>query len=164
MFPGEHIFSAFWSGTSASNKIVLSALVAEGDLVLFDRNNHKAAHHGALFLGGAIPILCQAIAWWSIYGSPFGPVTGGGNLGGTTWTPFQRVELWNVLASSYHGLFTWSPVVILAIAGCAGRFRTHGTIDSIAERRTGCRPMRLGGRGDPSSIHLLSLLTLFFRR
>lgn len=44
------------NGTSASNKIVLSALIAEDDLVLFDRNNHKAAHHGALFLGGAIPI------------------------------------------------------------------------------------------------------------
>src|ERR1700742_1746983 len=36
------------NGTSASNKVVLNALVAEGDLVLFDRNNHKAAHHGAL--------------------------------------------------------------------------------------------------------------------
>ena len=44
------------NGTSASNKIVLSALIAEGDLVLFDRNNHKAAHHGAFFMGGAIPI------------------------------------------------------------------------------------------------------------
>jgi ornithine decarboxylase len=44
------------NGTSASNKIVLSALVAEGDLVLFDRNNHKAAHHGALLLGGGVPI------------------------------------------------------------------------------------------------------------
>jgi len=47
------------NGTSASNKIVLSALVAEGDLVLFDRNNHKAALHGALFLGGAIPIFLE---------------------------------------------------------------------------------------------------------
>ncbi|GJE15646.1 Orn/Lys/Arg family decarboxylase [Methylobacterium marchantiae] len=47
------------NGTSASNKIVLSALVAEGDLVLFDRNNHKAAHHGALFLGGAVPIFLE---------------------------------------------------------------------------------------------------------
>ena len=44
------------NGTSASNKIVLSALVADEDLVLFDRNNHKAAHHGALLLGGGIPI------------------------------------------------------------------------------------------------------------
>ena len=47
------------NGTSASNKIVLQALVAEGDLVLFDRNNHKAAHHGALLLGGGIPIFLE---------------------------------------------------------------------------------------------------------
>jgi ornithine decarboxylase len=44
------------NGTSSSNKIVLTNLIAEGDLVLFDRNNHKAAHHGALLLGGGIPI------------------------------------------------------------------------------------------------------------
>src|SRR5271169_5800002 len=44
------------NGTSSSNKIVLTNLVAEGDLVLFDRNNHKAAHHGALLIGGGIPI------------------------------------------------------------------------------------------------------------
>ena len=44
------------NGTSTSNKIALAALVAEDDLVLFDRNNHKAAHHGALILGGGIPI------------------------------------------------------------------------------------------------------------
>ena len=48
------------NGTSTSNKIVLQALVSEGDLVLFDRNNHKAAHHGALFLGGGIPIFLEA--------------------------------------------------------------------------------------------------------
>ncbi len=47
------------NGTSSSNKIALSALVAEDDLVLFDRNNHKAAHHGALFLGGGIPIFLE---------------------------------------------------------------------------------------------------------
>ena len=47
------------NGTSSSNKIVLPALVAEGDLVLFDRNNHKAAHHGALFLGGGMPIYLE---------------------------------------------------------------------------------------------------------
>ena len=44
------------NGTSASNKVVLNALVAEGDLVLFDRNNHKAALHGALLLGEGIPV------------------------------------------------------------------------------------------------------------
>jgi ornithine decarboxylase/arginine decarboxylase len=44
------------NGTSTANKIVLSAIVADGDLVLFDRNNHKAAHHGALLLSGGIPV------------------------------------------------------------------------------------------------------------
>jgi ornithine decarboxylase/arginine decarboxylase len=39
------------NGTSSSNKIVLSALVAQGDLVLFDRNNHKAAHQARCFSG-----------------------------------------------------------------------------------------------------------------
>jgi ornithine decarboxylase/arginine decarboxylase len=48
------------NGTSASNKIALSALIAEGDLVLFDRNNHKAAHHGALLLSGGIPVYLPA--------------------------------------------------------------------------------------------------------
>ena len=44
------------NGTSSSNKIVLTNLIAEGDLVLFDRNNHKAAHHGALLMAGGIPV------------------------------------------------------------------------------------------------------------
>jgi len=44
------------NGTSTSNKVVLSALVTDGDLVLFDRNNHKAAHHGALMMAGGIPV------------------------------------------------------------------------------------------------------------
>jgi arginine/lysine/ornithine decarboxylase len=30
------------NGTSTSNKVALGALVTDGDLVLFDRNNHKA--------------------------------------------------------------------------------------------------------------------------
>jgi arginine/lysine/ornithine decarboxylase len=44
------------NGTSTSNKVALSALVTEGDLVLFDRNNHKAALHGALMINGGIPV------------------------------------------------------------------------------------------------------------
>jgi len=48
------------NGTSSSNKIVLTNLVAEDDLVLFDRNNHKAAHHGALLIGGGVPIFLPA--------------------------------------------------------------------------------------------------------
>jgi ornithine decarboxylase len=44
------------NGTSTSNKIVANAALRAGDLVLFDRNNHKSLHQGALVQAGAIPI------------------------------------------------------------------------------------------------------------
>ena len=44
------------NGTSTSNKIVTNAVLRSGDLVLFDRNNHKSLHQGALVQAGAIPI------------------------------------------------------------------------------------------------------------
>ena len=44
------------NGTSTSNKVVTNALLRAGDLVLFDRNNHKSLHQGALVQAGAIPI------------------------------------------------------------------------------------------------------------
>ena len=47
------------NGTSASNKVVLNALLAPGDLVLFDRNNHKSNHHGALLQAGAKPVYLE---------------------------------------------------------------------------------------------------------
>lgn len=47
------------NGTSSSNKVVTNALLAKGDLVLFDRNNHKSNHIGALITGGAIPVYLQ---------------------------------------------------------------------------------------------------------
>jgi ornithine decarboxylase len=47
------------NGTSTSNKVVTAALLKRGDLVLFDRNNHKSNHQGALQLAGAIPIYVE---------------------------------------------------------------------------------------------------------
>jgi len=44
------------NGTSTSNQVVTNAVLKRGDLVLFDRNNHKSTHHGALVQAGAIPI------------------------------------------------------------------------------------------------------------
>ena len=44
------------NGTSTSNKVVTGAALKQGDLVLFDRNNHKSLHQGALVQAGAIPI------------------------------------------------------------------------------------------------------------
>ena len=47
------------NGTSTSNKIVAQAALRRGDLVLFDRNNHKSLHQGALVKAGAIPSSCR---------------------------------------------------------------------------------------------------------
>ena len=44
------------NGTTTSNKVVANAVLKPGDLVLFDRNNHKSIHQGALVQSGAIPI------------------------------------------------------------------------------------------------------------
>ncbi len=56
-----HVFGAdktyfVLNGTSTSNKVVTNAVLRRGDLVLFDRNNHKSLHQGALVQAGAIPI------------------------------------------------------------------------------------------------------------
>ncbi len=47
------------NGTSTSNKVVNTALLTSRDIVLFDRNNHKSNHHGALVFAGATPIYLE---------------------------------------------------------------------------------------------------------
>ncbi|CAM7934559.1 Arginine/lysine/ornithine decarboxylase [Leclercia adecarboxylata] len=58
------------NGTSAANKVVTNALLIRGDLVLFDRNNHKSNHHGALIQAGATPVYLEAAR------NPFGFIGG----------------------------------------------------------------------------------------
>lgn len=71
------------NGTSTSNKIVNSAFLAEDDLVLFDRNNHKSNHQGALFLAGATPIYLDTNR--NQYGM-IGPIN---------WSALEETELRN---------------------------------------------------------------------
>lgn len=47
------------NGTSSANKVCTNALLVPGDLVLFDRNNHKSVHHGALIQAGATPVYLE---------------------------------------------------------------------------------------------------------
>ncbi|MHC1718099.1 MAG: ornithine decarboxylase SpeF [Acidaminococcaceae bacterium] len=58
------------NGTSASNKVVTNALLTPGDLVLFDRNNHKSIHQGALIQAGASPVYLETAR------NPFGFIGG----------------------------------------------------------------------------------------
>lgn len=47
------------NGSSSSNKIAIGALVAQGDLVLFDRNNHKSVYQGALSIAGGTAVYLE---------------------------------------------------------------------------------------------------------
>jgi ornithine decarboxylase len=58
------------NGTSASNKVVMNALLSPGDLVLYDRNNHKSINHGACVQAGATPIYLETAR------NPFGFIGG----------------------------------------------------------------------------------------
>ena len=58
------------NGSSASVKITLSALVAPGDLILYDRNNHKSVCIGGLIDAGATPIYLETSR------NPFGSIGG----------------------------------------------------------------------------------------
>ncbi len=58
------------NGTSTANKVVTNALLTRGDLVLFDRNNHKSIHHGALLQAGATPVYLETAR------NPFGFIGG----------------------------------------------------------------------------------------
>lgn len=70
-----HIYNAdktyfVLNGTSTANKVVTSALLTPGDLVLFDRNNHKSIHQGALMMAGAKPVYLETAR------NPFGFIGG----------------------------------------------------------------------------------------
>ena len=69
------------NGTSTSNKVVTGALLRQGDLVLFDRNNHKSLHQGALVQAGATPIFLPTAR------NPFGMI------GAVDWDAWDEKSL-----------------------------------------------------------------------
>ena len=69
------------NGTSTSNKVVTNALLRRGDLVLFDRNNHKSLHQGALVNAGAIPVFLPTAR------NPFGMI------GAVDWDAWDEDQL-----------------------------------------------------------------------
>jgi len=68
-FGADHVFFVT-NGTSTSNKMVLQALIAPGDIVILDRNCHKSHHYG-LVLSGAQPVYVEAFPMteYSMYGA-----------------------------------------------------------------------------------------------
>ena len=68
-FGADHVFFVT-NGTSTSNKMVVQALLAPGDIVLVDRNCHKSHHYG-MVLTGAQPYYVEAfpLTQYSMYGA-----------------------------------------------------------------------------------------------
>ncbi|OPJ61563.1 ornithine decarboxylase [Clostridium oryzae] len=58
------------NGTSTSNTVAINAVVAPGDLVLFDRNNHKSVYNAALVQSGGNPVYLETSR------NPFGFIGG----------------------------------------------------------------------------------------
>lgn len=58
------------NGTSAANAVAINAIVAPGDLVLFDRNNHKSVYNAALVQSGGNPVYLETAR------NPFGFIGG----------------------------------------------------------------------------------------
>jgi ornithine decarboxylase len=58
------------NGTSTSNAVAINAVVAPGDLVLFDRNNHKSVYNSALVISGGKPVYLETAR------NPFGFIGG----------------------------------------------------------------------------------------
>ncbi len=68
-FGADHVFFVT-NGTSTSNKMVVQALVAPGDIVIVDRNCHKSHHYGMVLTGGQ-PLYVEAfpLTRYSMYGA-----------------------------------------------------------------------------------------------
>jgi ornithine decarboxylase len=58
------------NGTSTANTAAINAIVAPGDLVLFDRNNHKSVYNAALVQSGGNPLYLETAR------NPFGFIGG----------------------------------------------------------------------------------------
>ena len=68
-FGANHVFFVT-NGTSTSNKMVVQALLAPGDIALVDRNCHKSHHYG-MVLSGVQPVYVEAFPMteYSMYGA-----------------------------------------------------------------------------------------------
>jgi hypothetical protein len=72
---------------------------------------------GALAGGFGLLFAPQVVAWWRIYGVPWEIPQGGGFL------DLARPHLVSVLFSPWHGLLSWSPILLLSALGAGLLFR-----------------------------------------
>jgi len=85
----------------------------------WQENSHRWAAVGRLLVGNLLFLVTAAIVFlptlitrWIIYGHPL--QTGYRPIADWNWT---HPELWNVLFSANHGLLSWTPILVLSLAG-----------------------------------------------
>jgi hypothetical protein len=82
---------------------------------------------GAVFVAGAVlAFVPQMLAWSILYGTPLTIPQGEGFLA------FARPEMWNVWFSTKRGLFTWSPLLVLAVIGFVPLYWRNRTLGAAA--------------------------------
>ena len=100
---------------------ILMAPVAIGIAwAISERRFSPAAGLGYLGLAAGAASLAfvpQMLVWWRLYGQPLALPQGPGFM---RWTEPALID---VLFSDWHGLFTWTPVVLIAVAGMGFVFR-----------------------------------------
>jgi len=115
------------------NALVMLVPLVESARSCVDRwrnDSHRWAAVGRLFVGNLLFLVAVAIGFlptlvtrWIIYGSPL--QSGYHLLAEWNWT---RPELWNVLFSSNHGLLSWTPILLLSLAGLVRLRRFDGEL------------------------------------
>jgi hypothetical protein len=142
--PEGQRFTAATTGTSAVRRYVLLGLLAGVaalmrwqdavllapialDLLIGVRTSSlsrtRAAGLGlAAVAAAALAFVPQMLVWLTLYGQPLAMPQGGGFM---RWT---EPALISVLFSDFHGFFTWTPVVAIAVAGLVPLARRDGAL------------------------------------
>lgn len=83
--------------------------------------------NGALFAAGLVlAFLPQLFAWQVLYGAPLTAPQGEG------FFQWLHPEMLNVWFSTKHGLFSWSPILLLAVIGFVPLFRNNRLLGTAA--------------------------------
>ena len=115
--------AGFWAPDALAD-IILCPIAL--DLLLGVRSRQlrlrQAVVLGVVALAAAaVAFLPQMLVWMVLYGQPLALPQGGGFM---RWT---QPALWSVLFSDWHGLFTWTPIVAVALVGLVPLARQHGS-------------------------------------
>jgi hypothetical protein len=108
-------FAALVRIQNAAFVIVPLMLLDRERLVRFLRKSHVFA------AGGLLAVLPELVVSTVIYGNPLGFASIGVRAIG--WHPFERWWGVETLFSWYHGLFTWTPLALIAVAGLVMMWR-----------------------------------------